>query len=213
MRLLLCDSQRLLVHALAEALRERGHAVVVCEDAEVLPALLARLRPDVCVVEATYAGELRLDAVLVAHADRGATALLLLTGEMDARVWRAYDTGAVDGVVSKRASLSAVETALRRAHGGHREVTGFRRGTAPTVPPQRAPLTMREHEVLDLLVAGLPTGSIADDLAVSRNTVRTHVANILHKLDVPDRAKAVHHAVDMGLVDPHQGGGDRAERG
>jgi DNA-binding NarL/FixJ family response regulator len=207
MRLLLCDSQRLLVHALAEALRERGHAVVVCEDAEVLPALLSRLRPDVCVVETTYAGELRLDAVVAARAERGSTALLLLTGEADARVWRAFDTGAVDGVVSKGASLSAVESALRRAHRGHREVTGFRRAPAPAIPPQRAPLTMREHEVLDLLVAGLPTGSIADDLAVSRNTVRTHVANILHKLDVPDRAKAVHHAVDRGLVDPHQGGG------
>ena len=91
-------------------------------------------------------------------------------------------------------------------------MSGFRRG-APTVPPQRAPLTTREHEVLDLLVAGLPTDSIADDLAVSRNTVQTHVANILHKLDVPDRAKAVHHAVDLGLVDPHPGRGRRADRG
>lgn len=212
MRLLLCDSQRLLVHALAEALRERGHAVVVCEDAEVLPALLARLRPDVCLVETTGATEPWLEALLAAHGDEAGTALLLLTGDMDARVWQAFDTGAVDGVVSKRSSLSAVETALRRAHRGHREVSGFRRG-APTVPPQRAPLTTREHEVLDLLVAGLPTDSIADDLAVSRNTVRTHVANILHKLDVPDRAKAVHHAVDLGLVDPHPGRGRRADRG
>lgn len=59
-------------------------------------------------------------------------------------------------------------------------------GQAPT-----ARLTSRESEVLDLLALGLSTEDIASRLFVSKVTVRTHVANILKKLRVPDREAAV----------------------
>jgi DNA-binding NarL/FixJ family response regulator len=48
-------------------------------------------------------------------------------------------------------------------------------------------LTSRETEVLDLLTQNLSTGEIARRLFISRETVRTHIASILRKFDVPDR--------------------------
>jgi len=52
-------------------------------------------------------------------------------------------------------------------------------------------LTTREHEVATLMANGLTNGEIADSLCVSLNTVKTHVANVLRKLEVRDRVSLV----------------------
>ena len=61
-------------------------------------------------------------------------------------------------------------------------------------------LSRREREVLTLLVRGFTGEAVAKRLAVSRNTVRTHIQNILMKLQVHSRLEAVTFAVQNGLV-------------
>lgn len=61
-------------------------------------------------------------------------------------------------------------------------------------------LTQRELDVLHLIVAGRSNRAIADDLFISRDTARTHVANIFRKLDVSTRAEAVDYAHRHGLL-------------
>jgi DNA-binding CsgD family transcriptional regulator/tetratricopeptide (TPR) repeat protein len=61
-------------------------------------------------------------------------------------------------------------------------------------------LTQREMDVLRLLVAGKSNPEIAAALFISRDTARTHVANIFRKLDVRTRAEAVDHAHRHGLI-------------
>jgi DNA-binding CsgD family transcriptional regulator len=63
-----------------------------------------------------------------------------------------------------------------------------------------AGLTQRELDVLRLLVAGRSNQAIADELFISRDTARTHVANIFRKLDVRTRAEAVDHTHRHGLL-------------
>ena len=86
-----------------------------------------------------------------------------------------------------------------------------RRWRAPTPSPRGSPatpqtgtnaagLTQRELDVLRLLVAGRSNQAIADGLFISRETARTHVANIFRKLDVGTRAEAVDHAHRHGLA-------------
>jgi two-component system nitrate/nitrite response regulator NarL len=61
-------------------------------------------------------------------------------------------------------------------------------------------LTPRENEVLGLLAAGKNTQEMADALGVSPATVRTHVENILRKLNVHSRLEAVALALRNGSI-------------
>ncbi len=68
-----------------------------------------------------------------------------------------------------------------------------------------APLTARELEVLQLLARGLTNAELAERLQLSEATVKTHVARILAKLDLRDRAQAIIVAYETGLITPGDG--------
>lgn len=70
----------------------------------------------------------------------------------------------------------------------------------PPVPSEIAVLTPREREVLRLVIEGRTDREIAHALAISSGTASRHVANILHKLDVPTRSAAAAWAIRNGLT-------------
>ena len=70
----------------------------------------------------------------------------------------------------------------------------------PAVVPALDSLTDREQEILTLIAAALTNVEIAEALYISEHTVRTHVARILAKLQLHDRAQAIVLAYETGLV-------------
>ena len=106
------------------------------------------------------------------------------------------------------------ELLARAAHGGARFEThlvarfaaphlrGRQTSAAVKRDEPREPLTAREHEILELLAAGLTNREIAQRLIVSARTVETHVARVTGKLGVSSRARAVARAVALGIVAP-----------
>ncbi|NCQ87197.1 MAG: response regulator transcription factor [Microcystis aeruginosa W13-18] len=66
---------------------------------------------------------------------------------------------------------------------------------------ENAPLTARELEILDLIVAGCSNAEIAERLYITIGTVKTHVRNVLNKLSVDDRTQAAVLALRSGLVE------------
>jgi two-component system, NarL family, response regulator LiaR len=84
-----------------------------------------------------------------------------------------------EAAISRRLGMRLVEH-LRRAPGGS---GGLR--------PIKSPLTPREWEVIDLLADSKTTDQIAEQLVLSSETVRSHVKNILRKLDARSREEAV----------------------
>ena len=85
-----------------------------------------------------------------------------------------------------------------------RLIAEFARRPEPGAPPPRAldELTEREREVLLLLARGLSNGQIAAELGLDEATVKTHVARVLMKLDLRNRAQAVIYAYETGLITP-----------
>ena len=68
------------------------------------------------------------------------------------------------------------------------------------VPGLIDPLTARELEVLDLLAIGKPNQAITTELVISLDTVKSHVAHIMAKLEVANRTQAVARARELGLL-------------
>jgi NarL family two-component system response regulator LiaR len=116
-----------------------------------------------------------------------AGAVGFLSKDLDIDVLPRALRGAVDGeaVISRRMSMRLVEQ-LRRSPEG---TTGMR--------PVKSPLTPREWEVIDLLYEGMTTERIAETLVLSSETVRSHVKNILRKLNARSRQEAVETAQRM----------------
>jgi DNA-binding NarL/FixJ family response regulator len=104
-----------------------------------------------------------------------------LAKDVDVNVLPQALQGALSGeaAISRRLSMKIVEQ-LRRVPTGP---GGLR--------PVKSPLTPREWEVIDLLMARKTTDQIADQLVLSTETVRSHVKNILRKLDARSREEAV----------------------
>lgn len=64
------------------------------------------------------------------------------------------------------------------------------------------PLSIREIEVLQLVIVGLSNQQIAADLNIAASTVKTHINNIYGKLGVQTRVQAINRARELGLIDP-----------
>ena len=109
----------------------------------------------------------------------GAAGFLSKDVDIDALPRTLNGVRAGEAAISRRMTKRLIEQ-LRSAPGGS---SGMR--------PVKSPLTGREWEVIDLLTATRSTDEIAADLVLSTETVRSHVKNILRKLDVRSREEAV----------------------
>ena len=65
---------------------------------------------------------------------------------------------------------------------------------------QKLGISRREYEVLELLAAGLSNQEIADKLFISMSTVKTHVSNVLAKLDASRRTEAIARAKKLRII-------------
>jgi DNA-binding NarL/FixJ family response regulator len=138
--------------------------------------------------------------------------VVLTTFEQDDYIFGALSAGA-SGFLLKRSKPEELLTAIHTVAGGEAllspSVTSRvieRMAQDPTPDPERDArlddLTAREREVLELIARGLSNAEIADALVIEASTVKTHVKNILAKLDVRDRLQAVIFAYESGVTRP-----------
>jgi DNA-binding NarL/FixJ family response regulator len=166
-------------------------------------SVVTAAQPDVVDLDGVQATQ----HILAAQPDM---AVLVLTMYDDDEMILAALRAGARGYLLKGASHSDIARALRAVAGGE---AVFGRGIADHVlarltghmaPTKLFPqLSTRELEILELLALGSGNQDIARRLYLSPKTVRNHVANILAKLQVPDRAQAIATAREAGL------GGDR----
>ncbi|MFI1825192.1 response regulator [Streptomyces sp. NPDC020412] len=209
--MLIADDEELTRTGLRTLLSAKPRLDVVGEAAdgtEVVP-LVAKLRPDVVLMDVRMPGMDGIEATrrLRAELDEPPKVVVITTFESDQYVYEALRAGA-DGFVLKRAPsdriaravhLVATDDSLLFPDAVRRLVTAR---PASAVPPLPLPLTGREQDTLRLMAKGLSNPEIAQRLVVSLETVKTHVSNVLMKLEAQNRTQAVVMAYESGLVVP-----------
>ena len=137
--------------------------------------------------------------------------LVLTTFDLDEYVYTALRVGASGFVLKdtpRRELLHAIEViaagdALISPNVTRRLIAEFAARRDPqTPPPALAELTNREREIMQLIARGYSNAEIAGRLVISPLTAKSHVRNILRKLDCHDRAALVAIAYESGLVTP-----------
>lgn len=183
-----------------------GRFEICAEAADAAGAVQAALRekPDVCLLDLGMPGN-GMSAVWEIAARTPETKIVILTvSDQEDNLFAALRAGA-SGYLPKTMNLSRLpETLDGVCHGEAaiprtlmtRVLERFRRREprwrqAVGAGQARWRLTSREWEVLDLLAQGRSTAEIAERLVISPTAVRVHIASIVRKLEVPDRAAAV----------------------
>ena len=191
---------------LSDDIRVAAEAADGAQAVEVIP----QAKPDVVLLDMRMPGMSGLD-VLNALAQKNALppTIILTTFDDDQLVLAGLKAGA-RGYLLKDVSLGQLVEAVKTVAAGgslvapvvtQRLLTGLERMQNDfTSLDQPDPLTERETEILRLMASGYSNKEIANSLNVAEGTVKNHVSNILSKLGVRDRTRAVLKAFELGIV-------------
>ena len=214
-RVLLADDQQLVRTGFRLILSAEPDIEVVGEagDGATTVRNARRIRPAVTLMDVRMPG---MDGITATRQLTGQTppptrVLVLTTFDVDSYVYDALRAGA-SGFLLKNAPPEELIRAIRLIAAGEalldpavtlRVIEEFSRTPAhPTEPAEMTRLTDREREVLLLVARGLSNAEIAAGLFVSEATIKSHVARLLAKLMLRDRAQAIVYAYESGLVVP-----------
>ena len=218
LRVLIADGHEPTRVSLRRVLNEDGRFEICAEigDAAGAVAAAVRDRPDICVLDVKLPGSgLSAAWEISARLPRAKLVMFTVSAEDDG-LFAALRAGA-EGYLLKTAEFNHFPDALAGVYAGEAVVDPafltkvlrhfrareprWRRPVGPSsagpLPNGLAPgrpeahLTSREWEVLELLAEGLSTADIARSLIITCGAVRVHIAAVVRKLGVPDRAAAV----------------------
>ena len=209
---LLVDDQTLVRQGIRSLLELSDEIRVVAEAVDGAQAveLIPQHKPDVVLLDLRMPGMSGID-VLNTLAQRGQQppSIILTTFDDDQLVLAGLEAGA-RGYLLKDVSLDQLVDAVKTVAAGgslvapvvtQRLLSGLERMHNEFTSLDRPdPLTDRETEILRLMAGGYSNKEIANSLGVAEGTVKNHVSNILSKLGVRDRTRAVLKAFELGIV-------------
>jgi len=146
--------------------------------------LALELRPDVIVMDIVMPEMNGIDATLAILKEWPEAKILIVTSYLDnEKIMPVLNAGA-KGYMLKTSSADELLHAVRKVAAGELAIEQ----------------EVRERDVLQLIAKGYENQRIADELFISLKTVKTHVSNILAKLEVSDRTQAAVYAFQHHLV-------------
>ena len=213
----LADDQALMRMGFRMVLEAEEDIAVVGEASDGTSALAQAkaLHPDVILMDVRMPGMNGIEATeRIARECPGTRVLILTTFDLDEYAFAGLRAGA-SGFLLKDTRPTELAEAIRTVASGEAVVSPRitqrmlemfasslpNSGTpAQASDPRIDSLTPREKEILVLMSQGMSNAEIAEHLVVSATTVKTHVGNVLAKLDVRDRVQAVVVAYETGLM-------------
>ncbi|HWS96636.1 MAG TPA: response regulator transcription factor [Candidatus Methylomirabilis sp.] len=199
---LLVDDHALVRRGFRRILEDEADIVVKGEasDGDEAVRMAHHLKPDVIVMDCALPGSNGLVATrkILEHNPKALVLMLSMHSE-DTWVRQSLEAGA-RGYMLKNALDQELVDAIRRVFAGE-EVLDPQIARRTNLKGERETgLTIRELEVLQLIVAGLSNKEIAAQLNLSANTVAVHRANIMDALGIHKTAELVVYAIRNGLV-------------
>ncbi len=165
--------------------------------------LALALKPDVLVMDLVMPELGGVEATLEILDKWKDAKVLVLTSYLDnEKIYPVIDAGA-KGYMLKTSSAAEILNAIRKVSKGELAIeteVDKKIKAHDQHPDLHEELTAREYYILHLLAKGYDNQTIADELFISLKTVKTHVSNILAKLEVDDRTQAVVYAFRHHLV-------------
>jgi DNA-binding NarL/FixJ family response regulator len=214
MRIVLADDHALVRDGVSSLLQAWGHDVVgLASDGAEAVELVARTSPDLVLMDVRMPGISGLEATRrIALAQPDVSIVMLTVSEDEDDLFEAIKAGArgyllknleaaqlrsmIDGVGRGEAAITPATAARIIAELGRPSQAADRDAAASG--SER--LTQREVEVLELVTAGLRNKEIAARLAITENTAKFHLRNILEKLHAESRTELAARAIREGLV-------------
>jgi DNA-binding NarL/FixJ family response regulator len=200
--ILLVDDHSLVRRGFRRMLEDERDLTVVGEagDGDEAIRLARELQPQVIVMDCALPKTSGLIATRrILEASPKIAILMLSMHSEDTLVHQAFEAGA-RGYMLKNAVDLELATAIRRVAKGDLVLAPQLARPSALKGQRNAGLTVRELEVLQLIVGGKSNKEIADHLDLSANTVSVHRANIMDRLGIHKTAELVVYAIRNGLV-------------
>lgn len=205
-KVLIVDDHQMVRLGLSSFLNIQPDIEVVGEASDGYPGVLKaiKLAPDVILMDLVMGEMDGITATQEILKTNPAARVLILTSFIDdEKVFPALAAGA-KGYILKTSQAAEIAEAIRKIANGE-DVLAESVKEKIYASKHRKPelydnLTSREMEVLRCLAQGCSNQDIAETLYISLKTVKTHVSNVLSKLDVDDRTQAAIYAVNHKLV-------------
>lgn len=201
-RVLCVDDHPLVLDGISFALHLQKDMELVgqASTGEEAIAEFRRLRPDVTLMDLQMPVMSGISAIELIRAEAPKAKIVVLTTYAgDVQASRAFKAGASGYLLKSMLRTDLIDT-IRDVHMGRKRI-----------PPEIASslaehlgvddLSSREVEVLRCVAAGNSNKIVADDLAITEDTVKGHMKNIMAKLDANDRTHAVLIALKRGFLE------------
>jgi DNA-binding NarL/FixJ family response regulator len=197
-KLVIIDDHEALREGLAALLGHGGMEVVgAAGNVAAGVDLVEHTHPDVAIVDIRLPDGSGIDLTRELLARRPDLGVILYTGDSDAGL----DSGA-RGYALKAGSMDELLAAIERVKEGGSYVDPRldRILLSPRATAHVPQLSPREREIMHLMAEGRTAEAIADEISVSVETVRTHVRNVIRKLQARNRVHAIAIALERGEI-------------
>lgn len=202
-RLLVVDDHKVVREALCSVLERETDIEVVGQagDGEMALELVAKLMPELVLMDIAMPGISGIEATRRIHAENPGVRVLALSTYFDRRVVTQMLEAGAAGFVNKAVGRDELLQGIRAVAAGKPYLC--QEIAAMLIKPQTgvdSQLGRREIEVLQLLVDGSTSAEIANRLHIATSTVEVHRRNIMRKLDLHSIAELTKYAIRQGLI-------------